>query len=149
MTSPPTRPRSARPPSPRGGGRPLQFLIGLGLALLVATVALAQAAVPVTVGLNGDLDACPTQGQVTGLNPGGDNFLAVRVGPGVQYETWDELLKGDVVSICQRDGGWYGIVYTKDDGEDCGVGTPLPRGPYAGPCRTGWVAEQYVVVIAG
>jgi hypothetical protein len=127
--------------------RTARYLLGVGLGLIVATAAFAQAAVPVTVGRYGaDLDACGSQGQVTGLNPGGDNFLAVRVGPGVQYEKFDELHKGDIVSICETQGGWLGIVYGK---QDCGVGTPLPKGPYAGPCRAGWVAEQYVVVIAG
>lgn len=128
------------------GNRVRRILVGLG-AIGIATAALAQSAVPVTVGrYDPELDACGSQGQVTGLNPSGDNFLAVRVGPGVQYEKFDELHKGDVVNICEQQGGWLGIVYGK---EDCGVGTPLPKGPYAGPCRAGWVAEQYIVVTAG
>ena len=121
-------------------------------AVVFTTAALAQAAVPVMVGrYDPELDACGSQGQVTGLNPDGDNFLAVRVGPGVQYEKIDELHKGEVVNICEGEGGWLGIVYRKDgDGfSECGVGTPLPFGPYAGPCKTGWISERYIVIIAG
>ena len=127
-------------------------LVAAFAAAVFTTAVLAQAAVPVTVGLYGDdFDACGSQGQVTGLNPDGDNFLAVRVGPGVQYEKLGELHKGDVVNVCQTEDGWLGIVYRTDgDGfSECGVGTPLPRGPYQGPCKTGWVSERFIVIIAG
>ena len=121
------------------------------LAALVTTAALAQAAVPVMVGrYDPELDACGSQGQVTGLNPNGDNFLAVRAGPGADYEKIDELHTGDIVNVCEGE-GWLGIVYddNADGSADCGVGTPLPFGPYAGPCRAGWVSAKYIVIIAG
>jgi hypothetical protein len=49
-----------------------RHLVGIGLALITATAALAQAAVPVMVGrYDPELDACGSQGEVTGLNPNG------------------------------------------------------------------------------
>jgi hypothetical protein len=125
-------------------------LLSIGLVLVLTTAAIAQAAaVRIMVGGHDNLDACGSQGQVSGLNANGDNFLAVRAGPGTSYEKFDELHTGDVVNICMTQSGWLGIVYTRHKGEDCGVGTPLPRDLYRGPCRTGWVAAQYVTTIAG
>ncbi|MGQ0567630.1 MAG: hypothetical protein ACT4OK_21555, partial [Gemmobacter sp.] len=37
---------------------------------------------------------------VTGLDPNGDNFLAVRSGPGTEYRKIDELHTGDQVRTC-------------------------------------------------
>ena len=54
----------------------------LGMTIIVAGTALAVAQsldVPVMVTANDDLDTCAV-GEVYGLNPDGDNFLAVRAG---------------------------------------------------------------------
>jgi hypothetical protein len=100
---------------------------------------------PVLVG-GDDLDACPTWGQVSGLNAAGDNFLAVRDGPGTDYAKLDELYTGDTVILCDEFEGWYGIVY----GTNCGVSSPVAtRQPYAGPCASGWVSMRYITVTAG
>jgi hypothetical protein len=102
---------------------------------------------PVLVGGDADFDACGAQGQVSGLDPNGDNFLAVREGPGTSYGKLDELHTGDVVNLCDEFEGWYGIVYGRGD---CGVGTPIPdRNPYAGPCASGWVSMRYITPTAG
>jgi hypothetical protein len=105
--------------------------------------------VPLEVGGSADVDACPSVGVVGGLDPRGDNFLAVRSGPAVRFAKVDELHAGEQVLLCAENGGWLGIVYAKD-GVECGLNMPQPRrAPYTGPCRAGWVAKRYVRVIAG
>lgn len=126
--------------------------LALLLSALVEALAAAQsapAAVPVMVGGMADLDACGAVGKVVGLNPKGDNFLAVRSGPGTNFPKLDELREGALVTLCAEETGWLGIVYSHDD-TDCGVSTPRPeRAPYRGPCRSGWVSRRYVSPIAG
>ena len=58
--------------------------------------------------------------------------------------------------MCQKVGGWIGIVYppppaAAEEGEeieellDCGTGSPVPSATvYEGPCRSGWVREEYI-----
>lgn len=120
------------------------------LALVIAATltsgpAFAQS-VAVQVGVDGmDYDACSSYGTTQGLNPSGDNFLAVRSGPGTKYRMSDKLGPGDEFWICSERGGWVGIVYGRND---CGVGSPARSGPYRGPCSSGWVHGRYVSVIA-
>lgn len=132
----------------------MRFLTAL-LLMSAGTAASAQQAESVPrIGLAGhDLDACLSVGQVTGLNPRGDNFLAVRANPAASGREKDRLGPGRLIWLCDEAGDWLGVVYGDDRGDDiddCGVGTPaqLPRA-YAGPCRSGWVHSRYVVVIAG
>jgi hypothetical protein len=126
-------------------------------ALLLASAGAAPAAnderIP-RIGLAGDdLDACLSNGRVTGLNPGGDNYLAVRALPATTAREKDRLGPGAELWICDEAGDWMGVVYDPDALEgagDCGVGTPSDRVRlYPGPCRSGWVHSRYVVVIAG
>lgn len=129
-------------------------LAALALASLGAAAVAAERARPVTIGHAGaDMDACLSTGEVTGLNPAGDNFLAVRAAPEVSAPMLARLAPRHPVWICdEAPGGWTGIVYQADphDPLDCGVGTPVPRvQPYRGPCRSGWVASRYIVVVAG
>lgn len=127
------------------------------LTLLFAVVTLAsvhaQALVPVMVGdgLDQPYDACSSLGRVTGLNPAGDNFLAVRGGPSTDFVKLDEVYTDNLVMVCEERSGWFGIVYERGGGgpERCGVGQPLERQAYRGPCRSGWVFGRYVEIIAG
>ena len=48
---------------------------------------------------------------VSGLDPNGDGYLAVRAGPGTQYRKIDELHNGDIVSRCDARGRWVAVVY--------------------------------------
>lgn len=130
-------------------------------ALPAAAVLIAGAAIaatpprPVRIGLEGtDIDACPSQGAVVGLNPRGDNFLTVRAGPGRDARAIARLEPGHRVHLCDysEDGQWLGIVYDRSPRleEDCRVGSPVPRlRPYRGPCHSGWVSERYIEVVAG
>src|SRR5688572_8275063 len=86
-----------------------------------------------------DYDACGTTGVVAGLNPQGDGFLAVRSGPGSDFAQLDRLYNGEAIYLCQQQGDWLGIVYSKEGNEPCNVTTPWPASDsYTGPCRSGW-----------
>jgi hypothetical protein len=133
----------------------LVFTTAAAVALLAA--ALAQAApreVPVIVGEESELDACTSWAKVEGLNPKGDGFLAVRVGPGTRHAMRDRLREGDEFFICNysRDDKWLAIVYPGkgQNAADCGVSSPMPKPvAYRGPCRWGWVHEKWVKFLAG
>lgn len=126
-----------------------------GFALLAAPLlacaspAAAQDRMPVIAGQAEGYDACGTLGEVSGLDPRGDGFLAVRLGPASDYGMSDKLYNGDQVHICDQRGDWLGIVYARES-IDCGVSTPWPQpGAYVGPCRSGWVYGAYVEEAAG
>ncbi len=67
---------------------------------------------------------------VSGLNPNGDGFLAVRTGPGTNYRKIDELHNGDTVRTCAQKGSWFGVYYGQ-------------------PRRKGWVHGKWLVAGAG
>lgn len=130
-----------------------------GPAAFAAALALATSAAaatpdrPVRIGTAAsDLDACLSQGEVTGLNPNGDNFLTVRAGPGRNARDIGRLRPGHLVNVCEEANGWLGIVFgpARSLEEDCGVGSPVPRpSRYEGPCHSGWVSARYVRIVAG
>ena len=123
----------------------------LALATVSAGALAAMGSVPVMAGKVPDLDACMTLGEVSGLNPEGDGFLAVRTGPGEGHQMVDKLNEGRRVYICDERGPWVGIVYSNEPVDDgCGVTSPWEApGPYTGPCRSGWVAARWIRNIAG
>jgi hypothetical protein len=130
-------------------------LLAASLLLIAATAAAAQPSERVPrIGLAGDdLDACLSVGQVTGLNPRGDNFLSVRARPAAGAREKDRLGPGRWIWICDEAGDWIGIVYSPDPADepgDCNVGGPVESvRPYDGDCRWGWVHSHFVTVIAG
>jgi len=78
--------------------------------------------------------------RVTGLNPYGDNFLAVRSGPGSRYAMINTLHTGDRVLVCGYAGSrWKNIYY----GPDC----YLSAGEPSGYCNSGWAAGRYLVPV--
>ncbi len=56
-------------------------------------------------------DGCKTFGKVSGLDVSGDNFLAVRTGPGTGFTEIDRLYSGNGVSICSQQGKWLRVKY--------------------------------------
>ncbi|WP_108790682.1 hypothetical protein [Erythrobacter sp. Alg231-14] len=108
---------------------------------------------PVRIGHDGpDFDACGSYGTITGLNPDGDNFLSVRSAPSIDAEELDRLTTGTGVSMCDSANGWIGIVYEGSGtaGTDCGVGSPVSNErDYDGACRSGWISERFVELVAG
>ncbi len=125
---------------------------GVAACALVSVLSGAVAgdnSVPVRVGGEAEFDACGSVGAVYRLNPNGDNFLAVRSGPGSAHVMIDKLYSNEQVFLCDQNGAWMGIVYGRDTA-DCGVGSPIAdRQPYAGQCASGWVHSRYIKVIAG
>jgi len=112
----------------------------------------AQVAIrPVRYGFDGpEMDACGGFGQVSGLNPNGDNFLAVRGSPFVGSVELDRLESGQGVYMCEFVDGWVGIVYDKTGVGDCGTGSPIAgTQEYGGACESGWVSERFVTLMAG
>lgn len=53
--------------------------------------------------------ACYFTSTVTGLDPNGDGFLAVRSGPGTNFPIIDKLYNGEVVHNIQMQGQWRGV----------------------------------------
>lgn len=125
-----------------------RMLVTLTLSFAVLTKC-AGDSVPVMVGGLAEFDACGGLGEVHGLNPHGDDFLAVRAGPGSKYPMIDRLYNGNQVYFCDKHGEWIGIVYGKPL-QDCSVSSPLPRRlPYKGSCLSGWAHKNWLVLIAG
>jgi uncharacterized protein YraI len=67
---------------------------------------------------------------VSGLDPNGDGFLAVRTGPGSNYPKIGDLHNGDTVRTCARNGRWVGVYYGQ-------------------PRSKGWVHSNWLVDGAG
>jgi hypothetical protein len=110
---------------------------------------------PVMIGLGGpSLDACGSNARVVGLNPHGDNFLAVKSAPRVDAARIDKLGPDFEVYVCDesKDKKWLAVVYEPDGkpSANCGVTGPVdtPR-PYSGRCQAGWVYSKYIDIYAG
>ena len=107
---------------------------------------------PIRIGTNGpDMDSCASYGEVSGLDPDGDNYLSVRDAPSTQVKERDRLSAGQGVHVCAEENGWYGVVYdTIDEAKECGTDSPVdsPRN-YTGPCAQGWVDADFVTIVAG
>ncbi len=108
---------------------------------------------PVRIGFDGPrFDACAAYATVINIGPGEDARLSVRNAPADSAEEVDALAAGSGVAMCQETGGWIGIVYPQEEGElgSCGTGSPVPSvRDYDGPCRSGWVRDDYLKLIAG
>jgi hypothetical protein len=126
------------------------ILFGI-LAAAAATPAAAQPSRPVVLGTPGPFRTGCLFGDVTSLNPRGDNFLSVRAAPRVSAREIDRLgPRAAQVRLCERtrDGRWYGIVYRRNSVCDVEVWRGRPR-PYRGRCRSGWVSARYITINAG
>ena len=123
----------------------LRAMLVVTCGLLFGSAVAGELDVPVMMWADGDLDVC-SLGAVSGLNPDGDNFLAVRAGPGTGHRMLDKIHTDDRVWIFDENNGWFGVAYGRDEIE-C---SPIPANrPYDGPGKTGWVYGKYVTVIAG
>ena len=126
------------------------WLVVAAVGALGAPVSASNARdTPVLVGGEPTSDACPSQGVVHGLSPGGSGYLAVRSGPSRHFPMIDRLRNGDSVYFCDERGDWIGIVYGPDP-TICGVSAPLvERQPYAGACQSGWAHRKWLALVAG
>jgi hypothetical protein len=122
------------------------------LALIAPTQLRAGDKVPVMIPADEEIyDVCGAGATVTGLDPNGDGFLAVKAGPGLNFRRIDKLYNGHRVILCDSKGDWWGIVYTKKYKDDDAC---IPHGsrrsfPYTGPCLSGWVHKRWLGDFAG
>lgn len=99
--------------------------------------------------------------QISGLKKGGDGFVSVRAGPSIKAEEIGRLTQGTfVIAVFEPKRGtsvrFIGVIYDLDNTsetpmmERCGLpeGPPYFDGTYKGPCKSGWVAERFVKVLA-
>lgn len=110
------------------------LMVSVAVAMSSLALGLSASAQPLDVpfadkGGDGQAAWCASS-TVTGLDPNGDGFLAVRAGPGTQHRKIDEIHNGDVVSTCDSQGPWVAIVY----------------GPSK---RKGWVHGRWLKPLAG
>ena len=142
---------------PHLGGVRAPALVGLGVLLMLSLQpqrAHAQGTDVVNVSRSSQasIAPCPSWGEIHGLDPQGDGFLAVRTGPGTNNEQVDELHEGDVVILCDYRNGWHRVVYPGEGQEarECSTNPEaMPNSePYRGPCKSGWVHGNWVRWIA-
>ena len=126
-------------------------IILLAIAATTASAANAQRGRPVMIGADTELDACPSTGEVRGLDRRGQNYLSVRAAPSQRAHELARIGRGQIVWICDVSAGpgWYGVVYRRGGNRRCGLGHVRRMRPYAGPCASGWVSARYVTIIAG
>lgn len=110
---------------------------------------------PVMVGGFAHADSCTSTGTINRQRTGGDGTVPVRAAPGTAARRLDRLKPGRPLWLCRssEDGRWIGVVYpeTEDGMSDCGISEnahdkPVP---YAGPCKSGWVARRSIELSAG
>lgn len=110
---------------------------------------------PVLVGVDAELDKCPSTGRANATRP-----ITVRTAPNAAAGEADTLARATNIAICDQDdranpqAGWYAIVYPAAGSEldGCGLGGASAGNggaAYAGPCRSGWVRATDIEVIAG
>ncbi|WP_296606472.1 SH3 domain-containing protein [Roseibium sp.] len=120
------------------------FLSGILIFASAASFA-TELKVPIMERASDGLDTCAL-GEVTDLKTGGDGFLAVRSGPGTEYEKIDEIFNGDRVWMFEQKGHWIGVAY----GSDAITCSPISIDhPLDKPGKKGWVHENWIKIIAG
>ena len=124
------------------------FAHALLVTAMAATSTSATAPVPVTIGAEEDLDACPSLAQVAGAKSG---MISVRAAPTADAREIDRLANGEYAYACDANGEWAGVVYLhgKDMAPDCGVASPAKHAPYKGRCQSGWVRSKWLTIVAG
>ena len=125
----------------------LNFIV-LAIAVLFAVFLLTPGQAQYLVLGGDDMDACASNGIVVGVLAGGGEFLPVHAGPSTDQAEIDRLRDGTEVFVCKGADAWVGIVY--GGGRECGVSSPIvPASLYRGPCKSGWVNRDFIVVTAG
>jgi len=89
-----------------------------------------------TLGISSAREGSCHTAYVVGLDPYGDNFLAVRTGPSTRFRQIDSLYNGNRVFVCDYRGRWRLVEY----GQRC----YLDYGRPVGQCRSGWVHGGYL-----
>ncbi|UES41183.1 SH3 domain-containing protein [Roseibium aggregatum] len=117
------------------------------MAALAALPGSAQSLrIPVIEQPADDWDTCGLA-EVAGLKAGGDGFLAVRAGPGSDFDKIDEVHNGDRLYLFSESGDWYGVLYGVGE-LDCSPITE-PRKAERPGAKSGWVHKNWVRPLAG
>lgn len=122
-------------------------LLVFALCLGWGSLAVAQS-IPVYLDSRDDIDPCGW-GKVTGLKSDGDGFLAVRTGPGTNYKMLDKIHNDQEVWLCDWDGEWIGVLYTKKNTDCFSRHIHGTRQAYKGRCWNGWVHRNWIELLAG
>jgi Bacterial SH3 domain len=93
-------------------------------------------------GSDGQAASCFTS-VVSGLQANGDGFVAVRSGPGTQYRKIDDIHNGDVVTVYDTKGQWFGVMYGETTGRCNFVGVGKKR-RVTYPGKKGWVNRNWL-----
>ena len=97
---------------------------------------------PVMLDEDTDHGTCSTGFRV---NSGGADL---RAGPGDHFPLIAILPAGLVIAGCDFREGWEGIIDGRD--ESCSIGISVTkRTPYSGPCRSGWIKQNFLTQIHG
>lgn len=79
------------------------------------------------------------------VNAGG---AILRSGPGTEFAIVATLKAGHVVSGCNEENGWDGVIDGLD--QSCSVGVILSKKqPYDGACASGWIEQKSLTSIYG
>lgn len=90
----------------------ISLLAGFGLLASVGHATAQTLDVPIFDNCVSDGQAaCYATSTVSGLDPNGDGFLAVRSGPATNFPMIDKLYNGEVVEIIEFQGDWRGVRY--------------------------------------
>ena len=127
-------------------GKPL-MTVAAGLMLCTPAAAEGLDVSIFEYGFGEELATC-TSSVVDGLLADGDNFLAVRTGPGTEYQQIDAINNGDIVAVYDVSDKWVGVMYGDNRG-DCGFIEMGQRRelPYQG--KKGWVHYHWLKDYAG
>ncbi len=104
--------------------------------------------------------------RIVGLRKGGDGYVSVRAAPSTRAAELDRLTASRMVIALTPPTSWdhasfIGVIYPAAGSdapspslhEVCGVSETPPTSPpfdrpYTGPCRSGWVHERFIEVLA-
>jgi hypothetical protein len=131
---------------------PKSTLGGLIIILALLNPATAADTKRVNVQVGGDSlgDMCGAYGTLTEKVSQKTGTVPVYSQPNARSTIIDQLPKGIWVSMCDTRGAWEGIIYSKGDKIECGVGTPLEnRQDYKGKCQSGWILRKHIGEFAG
>lgn len=102
---------------------------------------------PVVIGSHGEdtLDACLGYGEA---------LVATKImsAPSENSKILHSVKSGQGLYFCEdtEDGEWVGVLFSTDDKIDCKVTSPVKKPTeYKGPCKSGWVKQSDVELLAG
>ncbi len=110
---------------------------------------------PVLYGQGAEFDGCGATGEARIV---GDQRLDLRAAPSARATVIYRISPGEGFWLCDGADGWTGVVvhegYDGNAGQgpsdDCGAAfIVVMRQPYRGPCLSGWVPSDEVLLIAG